>query len=227
MEAKIEGFLGRSTEGKRSRIPAYQDKWQSITGFILALFMVCHMLFTGTIIFGEAAFEGVVSFAEPFGLTWITNLVALAILVIFIVHAFLAMRKFPANYRAFQAFRAHKIRFGHLDTTLWWFQFITGFLLFVFASAHIFTIIFSDPITASLSISRFGQLHLFYLLLLIATVTHASIGTYRLVMKWYSIEGEKKEEMQAKREKIKKINFIIWGALFVLSIIADFVWLAK
>lgn len=227
MDAIIEGFLGKSVEGKKSRIPACQDKAQSLTGLILALFMVCHMIFTGSIILGKGAFEAFVSFAEPFGMTWITNFVALVILIIFMVHAFLGMRKFPANYRAFQAFRAHKDRFGHFDTTLWWFQYITGFLLFFAASAHIIAIIFSDPITADLSIARFGQLHLFYLLLLIVTVTHASIGTYRLVMKWYSIEGEKKEEMIEKRAKIKKINFIIWGALFALSIIADIVWLAK
>lgn len=227
MEARIEGFLGKSVEGKKSRLPACQDKAQSLTGLILAAFMVCHMLFTGSIVFGKGAFEAVVSFAEPFGMTWITNFIAFVILVIFMVHAFLGMRKFPANYRALQAFKAHKSRFGHCDTTLWWFQFITGFLLFFVASAHIITIIFSEPITANLSIARFANLHLFYLLLLIVTVTHASIGTYRLIMKWYSIEGDKKDEMIAKRAKIKKINFIIWGVLFAFSVIADIVWLAK
>ena len=84
MVGKIEGFLGKSVEGKKSRIPALQDKLQSITGLILAIFMICHMLFTGTILFGKGAFEGVVSFAEPFGIWQITNIVAGVILVILI-----------------------------------------------------------------------------------------------------------------------------------------------
>ena len=226
MVGKIEGFLGKSVEGKKSRIPALQDKLQSITGLILAIFMICHMLFTGTILFGKGAFEGVVSFAEPFGIWQITNIVAGVILVIFMVHGFLALRKFPQNYKAYRAFKAHKIRFGHADTTLWWLQFITGFLLFFFASAHIITIVFGQQISAELSIERSHQLHLFYIALLIFTVSHAAIGTYRLYVKWVSIEGVKKEEMIAKRAKVKKVLFIIWGALFVLSIIADLKWLA-
>lgn len=227
MVSRIEGFLGKSTEGKKSRIPAMQDKLQSLSGLILAAFMLCHMLFTGTIIFGKGAFEGVVSFAEPFGIWQITNLVAVVIFCIFFVHAFLAMRKFPANYKAFMAFKAHKIRMQHCDTTLWWFQFLTGFLLFFFASAHIITIIFGSQISAELSIERFHQLHLFYIVLLVCTVAHAAIGTYRLFVKWVSIEGAKKDEMIAKRAKFKKINFIIWSCFFVLSIIADLIWLAK
>ena len=37
----------------------------------------------------------------------------------------------------------------------------------------------------------------------------------------------KKEEMIAHRQKVKKIIFIVWGCLFVLSVIADFVWIAQ
>ena len=227
MVNKIEGFLGKSVDGKKSRIPALQDKLQSITGLILAAFMICHMLFTGSIIIGKGVFEGIVSFAEPFGIWQITNLIAFFIFCVFVLHAFLAMRKFPQNYAAFRAFKAHKIRFNHCDTTLWWFQFITGFLLFFFASAHLITIIFGEQITAEVSAFRFGQLHLFYFALLLFTVVHAGIGVYRLYVKWVSIDGAKKEEMIAHRQKVKKIIFIVWGCLFVLSVIADFVWIAQ
>ena len=113
----------------------------------------------------------------------------------------------------------------HCDTTLWWFQFWTGFLLFFFAAAHILMIVFGPKITADLAIARFGQLHLFYFVLLIFVVTHASIGIYRLYMKWISIDGTK-AEIQRKRAFIKKAVFIVWGAFFLLSIIADFKWLS-
>ncbi|MCI6989713.1 MAG: fumarate reductase cytochrome b subunit [Campylobacter sp.] len=225
MTERIEGFLGKSIDGHKSSIPATQDKLQSVTGLILACFMICHMLFTGSILIGKEAYEGVVSFAEPFGIHQVTNVVAFVILVIFMIHGFLAMRKFPSNYKAYLAFKSHKIRMKHCDTTLWWFQFWTGFLLFFFASAHIITIVFGDKITADLSICRFDTLHLFYFALLVFTVLHASIGCYRLYVKWISIPG-KQEEVKAKRQSVKKIVFIIWGALFVLSIIADFKWIS-
>ncbi|ASM36475.1 fumarate reductase cytochrome b subunit [Campylobacter sputorum] len=225
MVSRIEGFLGKSIDGKKSRLPALQDKLQSLSGLVLAIFMMCHMIFTSTIIFGKGAFEGVVHFAEPFGIYQVTNLVALIIFIIFVIHAFLAMRKFPANYSAYRAYKAHKIRMKHCDTTLWWMQFLSGFLLFFFASAHIITIIFGDKITADLSIGRFSQLHIFYLLLLLVTVLHASIGTYRLFVKWISIDGTK-VEAAATRKKVKTLNFIVWGAFVVLSIVADIVWLS-
>ena len=97
MLGRIEGFTGRSIDGKKSRIMALQDVAQSISGLILACFMLCHMIFTGTILIGKGAFEGVVHFAEPGGIYFVTNIVAFVIFVIFVVHAFFAMRKFPAN----------------------------------------------------------------------------------------------------------------------------------
>lgn len=222
---RIEGFLGMSMDRKKSRLPALQDRWQSITGFILACFMICHMIFTGTILCGKGAFEKVVAFAEPGGIHQITNVVAFVIFIIFAIHAFLAMRKFPANYKAYRAFKAHKIRMKHCDTTLWWFQFLSGFLLFFFAGAHILTIVFGEKISADVSIARFSQLHLFYFALLVFTVVHASIGMYRLYVKWISID-DNPVVCKAKRKKIKTIIFAIWGVFFIISIVADFRWIS-
>lgn len=225
MVCRIEGFLGKSVDGKKSRLPALQDKLQSLSGLVLAVFMIFHMIFTSTIMFGKGAFESVVHFAEPFGIYQVTNFVAFVILIIFMVHAFLAMRKFPANYAAYRAYKAHKIRMKHCDTTLWWMQFLSGFLLFFFASVHIITIVFGDKITPDLSIGRFSQLHIFYLVLLVVTVVHASIGTYRLFVKWISIDGTKAQST-ATRKTVKTVNFVVWGAFIVLSIAADMVWLS-
>ncbi|WP_297576484.1 fumarate reductase cytochrome b subunit [uncultured Campylobacter sp.] len=225
MIARIEGFLGKTVDGKKSRIPAFQDRWQSITGLILACFMICHMIFTGTILCGKGAFNGVVKFAEPFGLWWITNLVAAVIFVAFVIHAFFAMRKFPANYKAYRAFKAHKVRIKHFDTTLWWFQFLTGFLLFFFASAHLITIICGDRVTADASIARFADLHLFYFVLLVFTVVHAAIGMYRLYVKWISIDGHS-EEAKNFRKKVRNVIFAVWGFFFLVSVIADFKWIS-
>ncbi|WP_462104202.1 fumarate reductase cytochrome b subunit [Campylobacter concisus] len=231
MTGLIEGFLGKRSDGKKSRIPAAWDRWQSITGFILACFILCHMVFTSTILLGKDAFNAVVGFAEAkflFGEAtwWITNVIATVIFVVFVTHAFLAMRKFPANYRQYLMFRGHKDRMKHLDTTLWWFQFLTGFALFFAASAHLIDIIFGGHITADNSAKNFHQLEIFYFALLVFMVVHASVGMYRLYVKWVSIDGVNKHEMFAKRNKAKTVVFVIYGILAVIALIADFVWIS-
>ena len=213
MSGLIEGFLGRQADTKKSRTPAVWDRWQSITGLILACFILCHMVFTSTILFGEATW-------------WITNVIAAIIFVVFIAHAFLAMRKFPANYRQYIMFRGHKDRMKHLDTTLWWFQFLTGFALFFAASAHLVDIIFGGHITADKSAAAFHQLEIFYFALLLFMVVHASVGMYRLYVKWVSIDGVNKQEMFAKRNKAKTAIFAVFGVLAVIALIADFVWIS-
>ena len=213
MSGLIEGFLGRQADTKKSRTPAVWDRWQSITGLILACFILCHMVFTSTILFGEATW-------------WITNVIAAIIFVVFIAHAFLAMRKFPANYRQYVMFRGHKDRMKHLDTTLWWFQFLTGFALFFAASAHLVDIVFGGHITADKSAAAFHQLEIFYFALLVFMVVHASVGMYRLYVKWISIDGVNKQEMFAKRNKAKTAIFAVFGVLAVIALIADFVWIS-
>nr|WP_315520271.1 fumarate reductase cytochrome b subunit [uncultured Campylobacter sp.] len=231
MTGLIEGFLGKRSDGKKSRTPAAWDRWQSITGFILACFILCHMVFTSTILLGKDAFNAVVGFAEAkflFGEAtwWITNVIAAVIFVVFVTHAFLAMRKFPANYRQYLMFRGHKDRMKHLDTTLWWFQFLTGFALFFAASAHLIDIIFGGHITADKSAAAFHKLEIFYFALLVFMVVHASVGMYRLYVKWVIIDGVNKHEMFAKRNKAKTVVFVIYGILAVIALIADFVWIS-
>ena len=189
------------------------------------------MVFTSTILLGKDAFNAVVGFAEAkflFGEAtwWITNVIAAVIFAVFIAHAFLAMRKFPANYRQYIMFKGHKDRMKHLDTTLWWFQFLTGFALFFAASAHLVDIVFGGHITADKSAAAFHQLEIFYFALLVFMVVHASIGMYRLYVKWISIDGANKHEMFAKRNKAKTIVFAVYGILAIIALIADFVWIS-
>ncbi|MBR8462583.1 fumarate reductase cytochrome b subunit [Campylobacter sp. faydin G-105] len=230
MSELIEGFLGRQVDTKKSRMPATWDRWQSITGFILACFILCHMVFTSTILLGKEVFNAVVGFAEAkflFGEStwWITNVIAAVIFVIFITHAFLAMRKFPANYRQYKMFKGHKDRMKHADTTLWWFQFLTGFALFFAASAHLVDIVFGGHITADNSAANFQTLEIFYFALLVFMVIHAGVGMYRLYVKWISIDGINKTEMLAKRNKARLAIFAIFGTLALIALIADFVWI--
>ena len=57
-------------------------------------------------------------------------------------------------------------------------------------------------------------------------VVHAGIGMYRLYVKWVSIDGVNKHEMLTKRNKAKTVVFAVYGALAVIALIADFVWIS-
>lgn len=60
-----------------------------------------------------------------------------AIFALVVVHALLAVRKFPNSYRQVRAFRDHANAMKHGDTTLWWWQVVTGFALFFMVGVRV------------------------------------------------------------------------------------------
>ena len=94
-----------------------------------------HMFFVSTILTSNdamwmvtKAFEGYYVFGRAF--PKLVSGVVTIVSVLFMAHAFLAMRKFPADYRQYRVFVGHKNLMHHSDTSLWWLQVVTGFLLF-------------------------------------------------------------------------------------------------
>ena len=165
---------------------------QSASGLILALFLIAHMFFVSTILISHEAFYTVARFFEgawllgrPYPI--IVSAVAGSVLVLFIAHAWLAMRKFPGGYRQYSAFIRHKNNLHHDDTSLWWLQVWTGFALFFMATIHLY-----DMLTQSALIGPFesadrvwtGNMWPLYLALLFAAELHAGAGLYRLAIKW-------------------------------------------
>lgn len=234
-EVVIESYLKVTSERKKRRNPARWDMLQSITGAILAIFILFHMCFTSSILLGEDAFNAVVHFSEGSfifggnGIPLLTTLVVVIISVVFVAHAFLAMRKFPANFQQFMIFKTHKSLMKHCDTTLWWIQFLTGFALFFLGGAHLVTILFnSTDINAITSATRFvnGNLAEFYLVLLVIMVLHASIGMYRLIIKWVPLEAPTTAQSNVKRKNVKIAVFAVFIVLGVIAFIADFTWIA-
>lgn len=172
--------------------PARMDVLQSITGLALVLFVWGHMFFESSILLGKEEmywvtkmFEGEPIFGEPYPA--LVAAVAAIIFALIVVHAFLAMRKFPGNHRQYQQFHRHMGAMRHPDTTLWYVQVITGFSLFFLASAHLY-IVFTQPdnIGPYASSDRIwtGRSWLLYAPLLLVVHIHAAIGAYRLAMKW-------------------------------------------
>lgn len=172
--------------------PARLDVLQSASGLMLALFMWLHMLFVSSILLGNdamwtvaRAFEGLFVFGRR--LPWLVSLAVAAVIVLFVAHAALALRKFPASYAAHRAFRAHMARMRHEDTTLWYWQVVTGFALFFLASLHLGTMLTRpDRIGPYESADRVWSDHMWpvYLVLLFIVELHAGVGLYRLALKW-------------------------------------------
>lgn len=193
----IEGYLGITPERKKSRIPAKLDWWQSATGLFLGLFMIAHMFFVSSILISDQVMYSVTKFFEgsffiAMGEPRIVSCVVAFVFIVVVAHAFLAMRKFPINYKQFLALRAHKHLMKHSDTSLWFIQAVTGFVLFFLASVHLY-VMFARPDTIGPSASSFrfvsDHFWLLYIVLLFAVELHGSIGLYRLCIKWGWLEG--------------------------------------
>jgi fumarate reductase subunit C len=117
---------------------------------------------------------------------------AIAVLLLFMLHALLAMRKFPANWRQHRLMREHMQRMHHADTTQWYWQAATGFIMFFLGSAHIVIMAMdADKIGPHLSADRFVTEGLWpmYLILLFCAELHGAIGMYRLAIKWGVFDG--------------------------------------
>ena len=113
------------------------------SGLLLALFMWGHMFFVSSILISKDAmwtitkmFEGYFIFGRSH--PGIVSCVVAAIIALIVLHAMLAVRKFPISWRQYRLFRGHMKLIRHEDTTLWFWQVFTGFALFFLASVHLY-----------------------------------------------------------------------------------------
>src|SRR5918995_5442381 len=98
---------GLDLKARKSHWPARLDFVQSASGLLLGLFMWGHMAFVSTILISKdamwmvtKAFEGYYVFGRAF--PQIVSVIVAIVLVLFMAHAFLALRKFPADYRQYR-----------------------------------------------------------------------------------------------------------------------------
>jgi fumarate reductase subunit C len=221
-EQVIELLTRRDIHKKKSRIPARLDFLQSATGGILAIFMIFHMLFVSTILISK---DFMMSVTKAFELSFIFEggssipvFISIAIVsIIFILHAFLAMRKFPISYREAMRLRTHSDLMEHSDTKLWIIQAITGFALFFLGSIHLYIMLTNSgnigPYASSDRVYSDWMWPL-YIVLLIAVEFHGSIGLYRLSMKWGWYGDSSAVEI---RKKLKKAKIILTVVMLVLG----------
>lgn len=175
-----------------SRWPAWLDLAQSASGLALALFMWVHMLLVSSILLGKdamwtvaRALEGYYVFGESRPV--LVTIQVAGVMLLIGVHAVLAMRKFPASYGQFTTLRSHMRVMRHPDTTLWFWQAVTGLALFFFAFIHLYLLlVHPDRIGPYESADRVWSDRLWplYTVLLLAVEVHGTVGLYRLCVKW-------------------------------------------
>ena len=163
------------------------------TGLVLALFMWGHMVFVGSILTGSVGFDWL---AEKLEIWFVAQPTVIAIFALFMIHAVFAARKIPAQLRE----RRRMIDLGrgmkgvHEESILWIWQVRTGMIVLVLGSFHlvlmgidVFTPLWGERIgiEAATSFERVqAGLWLPYAILLICVEFHASVGLYRLAVKW-------------------------------------------
>ena len=227
MSDLIEGYLGKTVEGKKSRVPAKLDYVQSATGLFLGLFMWGHMLLVSSILISKDFMYSVTKFLEASfiidgGSPILVSIAAFVIFVVFIVHAAMGMRKLPGNFKQYQVMKAHADNMDHKDTKLWFYQAFTGFAMFFLGSIHLYIMMTqADAIGPYASAERVWSNWMWplYILLLLAVEIHGTIGLYRLSVKWGWFDGK---DPKATRAKLKKWK----NALTVFFLVLGFATLA-
>lgn len=215
--------VGLADAKRKSRWPARMDLYQSLSGLILGLFMWGHMFFVSSILFGKDAmwtitklFEGYFFFGRSY--PGLVSVMVGSIFALIIFHAFLAMRKFPANFKQWQAFNEHRKLLRHGDTSLWWIQVWTGFALFFLASVHLYQMMMHPGAIGPYdSADRMWSYRWWpiYLVLLFAVELHAGIGLYRLAVKWDWLVGK---SANAGRKRLQSIKWTLTAFFLVLGL---------
>lgn len=179
------------------------------SGLVLALFMWGHMILVGSILTGERGFNWLAGMLEIY---YIAQPTVVVILALFLIHAALASRKIPAQLaerrrmielgkglahagrgRPANASEISPMQ-AHVESRLWIWQVRTGMVVLVLGSFHlillgldVLTPLFGDRpgIEALTSMARVkAGLWLPYAILLLCVEFHASVGLYRLAIKW-------------------------------------------
>jgi fumarate reductase subunit C len=206
--------VGLAGTARKSRWPARLDLVQSGTGLLLALFMWGHMFFVSSILISNDAMWTITKFFEGyffFGRSYpvIVSCVVAGVITMIVVHAFLAVRKFPINYRQFTVFRGHMKMLQHEDTTLWFWQALTGFALFFLAAPHVYIMLTHPELIGPFESSDrvwTGHYWPLYILLLLAVELHGGIGLYRLCVKWGWFAGP---DPNATRRRLKVLKWAL------------------
>lgn len=215
-----------------------------LSGLALALFMWGHMILVGSILTGARGFDWLATWLEDY---YIAQPTVVVVLFLFLVHAVLASRKIPAQLRerrkvielskglsrSGRETVASASEFSpfipHTESMLWIWQVRTGMVILVLGSFHIIllgvdvlTPLFGERlgIEAVTTVERVrAGLWLPYAILLLCVEFHASVGLYRLAVKWGS--GLRMSRKTMHRIEQVMLWFFLGLGFVVLLVLAD------
>ncbi len=174
-------YVSLSSYSKTS-LPGRMDFVQAISGALLAIFTLMHLLFVSTVLISPSLMNGLGWLLEELYLAQIGGPL---ILLIMVIHFIIAARKMPFHVGSLQLFFRHAKAMRHCDTSLWLVQVITAIMLLVMVTSHIFVVLSALPITAESSALREQSgWSPFYVVLLICVGLHLSIGLFRIGVKY-------------------------------------------
>jgi fumarate reductase subunit C len=211
-----------------SPTPARLDLAQSVSGLLLGVFMWVHLFLVSSILLGKDAMWYVTGFFElrflhdwQHGYSSIVSVIAVLVFLIFILHAGIAVRKFPISWRQYRTFRHQMGMMKHSDTNLWFYQALTGFLMFFLGSVHIYVMAtHPDKIGPYASSDRFVSEYFWplYAILLVCVELHATIGMYRLAVKWISFRGTHT------RHRLKVLKNVLTAFFLTVGVLTFFTY---
>lgn len=216
---------------KKSRTPAKLDLAQSLSGLALGLFMWAHLILVSSILLGKYAMMSVTRMLEASFLTpgqeggypILVTLAAAGVFALFILHAGLAMRKFPANWQQHKIMRSHIKMMKHADTTHWYSQAVTGFIMFFLGSVHLYVMMtHPSEIGPYASADRMVSDWMWplYFVLLFSVEIHGAIGMYRLAVKWGVFDAASAAATRKRLKVAKTVVTVFFLTLGLLSFAA-------
>lgn len=163
-------------------IPNRLDFWQAVTGGLLALFVCFHLIFEGSVVISPKLTNFIAWFMEEI---YLAQVVAPVVLVLIVLHFWIACRKFPVRQGELAIFIDHSKALRDLDTWLWLVQVATAVVILVGAFFHVYTVMTDLPITVAESAKRLHQgWLLFYVVFLPCTILHTGVGIFRIAAKY-------------------------------------------
>lgn len=207
------------------------------TGLVLALFMWGHVVLVGSILTGERGFDWLATMLEDY---FIAQPTIIAIFTLFLIHAVFAARKIPAQLA--ERRRLVELAKGlrnsgrekvptrtpyspfrpHVESMLWVWQVRTGMVMLVLGSFHLvlLTLDIFTPLYGSAagieSVSSMARvqagLWLPYAILLLCVEFHASVGLYRLIVKWGA-------DLWLSRTALHRIEQVIFWTVLGLGVL--------
>lgn len=197
---------------------------QGLSGLSLGLFMWGHMVFVSSVLVSKDLMWSVTRFFEGyflFGTEYpaIVSVIVAIVILLFVLHAILALRKFPSSYEQYQVLHTHRLQLRHTDTTLWWVQVLTGFGLFFLASPHLYQMLMHPaaigPYGSADRVWSGGWWPL-YLALLFCVELHGGIGLYRLALKWGWFETG---DPHRTRNRLSKAKWALTAFFLLLGVL--------